>query len=83
MHMHFKKSHLLITFICIFITTHAFTLNIFVNVHAEQQTTGIERLKAGIESYENGSYEDAIFNLEIALNELPDDDKENTWEAHF
>ena len=54
-----------------------------MSVHAEQQNPGVERLKAGIESYEDGSYEEAIFKLEMALIELPDDDKENTWEAHF
>ena len=60
-----------------------FVLNLLMSVQAAQQNPGIERLMAGIESYENGSYEEAIFKLEMALTELPDDDKENTWETHF
>jgi len=61
----------------------AFALNTYSVAFAAQQSPGVERMKAGIESYENGSYEDAIFKLEMALIELPQDDKENTWEAHF
>jgi len=73
-----KQKHLYLSiFICVFV------LNFLMSVHAEQQNPGVERLKAGIESYEDGSYEEAIFKLEMALIELPDDDKENTWEAHF
>ena len=60
-----------------------FVLNLLMSVQAAQQNPGIERLMAGIESYENGNYGEAIFKLEIALIELPQDDKENTWEAHF
>ncbi|ODS32120.1 MAG: Formylglycine-generating sulfatase enzyme [Candidatus Scalindua rubra] len=56
---------------------------IFSNVYAEQLKPGIARLKAGIENYENGNYDEAIFNLEIALTELSENDKENLWKAHF
>ncbi|ODS32123.1 MAG: peptidylprolylisomerase [Candidatus Scalindua rubra] len=55
----------------------SFYLYLYNNAYAEQPYPGIERLKAGIENYENGSYEDAIFNLEIALIELPENDKDN------
>jgi len=78
-----NKSALKSTILYIHLFLCAFTLNIFNDAYAEQPYSGIERLKAGIESYENGSYEEAIFKLEIALIELPQGDKENIWEAHF
>jgi len=61
----------------------ALALNNFINVHAGQKNPGIERLNVGIENYENGKYDDAIFNLEMAKIQLSEFDKDNLWSAYF
>ena len=57
--------------------------DVSTKVHAKRIGGGIERLKDGIEDYKNGRYSDAIFNLGIALIQLPEDNKEDLWKAHF
>lgn len=50
---------------------------------AKRTGGGIERLKDGIEDYKNGRYSDAMLNLGIAVIQLPEDNKEDLWKAHF
>jgi len=49
--------------------------------HADVKDPGIATLKAGIENYENGNYDDAILKLEIALIQIPARDSESQWKA--
>jgi RHS repeat-associated protein len=52
-------------------------------MHAKRVGGGIDRLNDGIEDYNNGKYHDAIFKLEMAKIQIPEDDKEGLWKAHF
>jgi formylglycine-generating enzyme required for sulfatase activity len=52
-------------------------------VHGAQTTPGVVRLGKGIEYYESGKYEEAIFNFEMAKIQISEDDKESLWEVHF
>lgn len=65
--------------VCVFVL-NAFTYTL---VYSAQTNPGIERLQVGIENYENGRYDDAIFYLEMALNQISVEDKEDLWDAHF
>lgn len=51
--------------------------------HAARKGPGIAALKSGMENYEAGNYDDAILKLEIALIQLPGNDKEGLWKAQF
>ena len=53
------------------------------NVYSQQSSPGIVNLNLGIENYEKGKYENAILSLDLAVTQLPVDDKENLWKAHF
>ena len=65
--------------ICVFVSgTFTNTL-----VHAAKTISGVERFQVGIESHENGKYDDAIFNLEMAKIQLSEYDKESLWNVHF
>jgi formylglycine-generating enzyme len=55
----------------------------YINVCVAQTISSVQRLEEGIEGYENGKYDDAIFKLEMAVYQIPVDDKENLWNAHF
>jgi hypothetical protein len=52
-------------------------------VHAAPSIPGVQRLEEGIVAYEDGDYDDAIFNLEMAKIQLHEDDKENMWKTHL
>jgi formylglycine-generating enzyme len=52
------------------------------NPAAKPNMLGIAKLEKGIECYENGKYDDAIFNLEMAKIEIPEDDKKGLWKVH-
>lgn len=62
---------------------YAFVLNLYINVYAERQGPGVERLRAGIEDYEDGRYEEAIFNLEMAKIQISENDKDSLWKVYF
>lgn len=68
---------------CFSILICALVLNILISVSTAQTISGIERFQVGIDNYENGKYEDAIFNLEMAMNQMPEEDKEDLWNVHF
>ena len=65
--------------ICVFVVsvlTHT-------HVHAAPTIPGVQRLEAGIADYENGKYDDAVFNLEKALDQISIEDNESLWKTHF
>jgi formylglycine-generating enzyme len=51
--------------------------------YTDRKDTGIKGMWMGIESYVNGNYNDATFNLEAAVNQIPEEEKENLWNAHL
>lgn len=73
-----KLKHLyFLVFICVFV------LSFLMSVLSAQTNSGIERLQDGIADYENGRYDEAIFNLEMSKIQLSEDDKERLWKAHI
>jgi tetratricopeptide (TPR) repeat protein len=66
-------------FICVLVLS-AITISL---VHAVQTISGIQRLEAGIADYENGKYDDAVFNLEKALDQISIEDNESLWKTHL
>lgn len=73
-----KQKHLYFSIlICVLV------LNFLMSVSTAQTISGIQRLEKGIAGYENGNYLNAVINIEAALKEIPKDDKENLWDAHF
>ena len=73
-----KLKHLYLSIIiCVFV------LNFLMSVSTAKTISGIQRLEKGIASYESGNYLNAVINLEVALTELSDNDKENLWDAHL
>jgi formylglycine-generating enzyme required for sulfatase activity len=64
-------------FICVFV------FNILMSVSATQTIPGVQRLSEGIAAYEHGEYDDVIFNLEMVLNQISNEDKESLWKTHF
>ena len=72
-------------YLCLSILICVFVLGTFTNtlVHAAKTTSGVERLPAGIDNYENGKYDDAIFNLEMAVYQILEEEVELLWDAHL
>jgi len=64
-------------FLCVF------ALNTYSNVFAERFGGGTERLKDGIENYENGKFNQAIYSLEMAKIALSYSDKDKLWQAQL
>jgi formylglycine-generating enzyme required for sulfatase activity len=71
--------------LCLSILICAFVINAMVIslVHAAQTISGAKRLQSGIADYDNGKYDDAVFNFEMALDLIPEEEKESLWNAHY
>jgi hypothetical protein len=52
-------------------------------VHAAHTIPGVQRLEEGVVAYERGEYDDAIFKLEMAVYQIPEEDKDQLWVAYF
>jgi formylglycine-generating enzyme len=50
---------------------------------AAQTISGVQRLEEGIATYEHGEYDDAIFKLEMALDQISNEDNESLWKTYF
>jgi tetratricopeptide (TPR) repeat protein len=75
-----KLKNLCLTFlICVFVI-NALTHTL---VHAAQTIPGVQRLAEGIAAYEHGEYDDAIFKLEMAVYQIPEEEKDQLWKAHL
>jgi tetratricopeptide (TPR) repeat protein len=74
-----NKSLCLSILICVFMAT-AIAIS---QVHASQTIPGVQRLKEGIAAYEHGEYDEAIFKLEMAVYQIPEEDKDQLWNAHL
>jgi formylglycine-generating enzyme len=71
--------------LCLSILVIAFVINAMAIslVHAAQTIPGVERLEKGIADYENGKYEEAGTKLEMALDQISNEDNESLWKTHF
>ena len=58
-------------------------LNFLMTVSTAKIISGVERLEEGIVAYEHGEYDDAIFKLEMAIYQIPAEEKDQLWDAHF
>ncbi len=58
-------------------------LNLFTTVHAAQTISGVQRLEEGIADYEHGEYDNAVFKLEMAVYQIPEEEKVKLWDAHL
>ncbi len=61
----------------------AFVLYFLISVHAAQTISGVKRLEDGIAAYENGEYDNAVFKLEMAVYQIPENEKDQLWDACF
>jgi tetratricopeptide (TPR) repeat protein len=76
-----KLKHFYLSIIICVVVSGIFTNTLVYAVWVTK--SGIEKLNAGIEAYEKGKYDDAIFKLEMAVYQIEAEDKDKLWYAHF
>ncbi len=58
-------------------------LNVLMSVPTAQTISGVKRLEEGMAAYEQGEYDNAVFRLEMAVYQMPEEEKGQLWDAHF